>query len=168
MLQLSLLQEPHQSASFSLEAGTPTQNPFGALSFHACSPAKDTGVGIYCNINSDAPQHLRRDTVEGSACLLLCNSETIPAQEDQHVCRHIVMDHRSYTRPVWEDVSCLATTATLTTIAWPRRGNEGCQCSCSFLVTGANAGLGYEASKELARKNGHVVMAVRDPQRGDE
>lgn len=37
----------------------------------------------------------------------------------------------------------------------------------TIVVTGANSGLGYEASKEFARKGGHVVMACRSIDRGE-
>ncbi|MCL7417986.1 MAG: oxidoreductase [Halalkalicoccus sp.] len=36
----------------------------------------------------------------------------------------------------------------------------------TIVVTGANTGLGYEATKAFARKGGHVVMACRSEQRG--
>ncbi len=36
----------------------------------------------------------------------------------------------------------------------------------TYLVTGANSGLGLATSRELARHGGHVVMAVRDLQKG--
>jgi NAD(P)-dependent dehydrogenase (short-subunit alcohol dehydrogenase family) len=36
------------------------------------------------------------------------------------------------------------------------------------LVTGANSGLGLQTSVELARHGAHVVLACRDPLRGDE
>ena len=36
------------------------------------------------------------------------------------------------------------------------------------VVTGANSGLGLETSVELARAGAHVVLACRDPLRGDE
>ena len=35
----------------------------------------------------------------------------------------------------------------------------------TFVVTGANSGLGYEATRALARKGARVVMACRDPAR---
>lgn len=37
----------------------------------------------------------------------------------------------------------------------------------THLVTGANSGIGLEAVRELAAKNEHVVMAVRDLKRGE-
>lgn len=36
-----------------------------------------------------------------------------------------------------------------------------------FIVTGANAGLGYETSKELASKGAKVIMACRDLSKGE-
>ena len=36
------------------------------------------------------------------------------------------------------------------------------------LDAGANAGLGYETSLAIAKAGGHVVMAVRNPQKGEE
>ena len=36
------------------------------------------------------------------------------------------------------------------------------------VVTGGNSGIGYEASRELARKGAHVVLACRDPGRAEE
>jgi len=36
-----------------------------------------------------------------------------------------------------------------------------------FLVTGANTGLGFETSLELAKKDGHVILAGRNEQRID-
>ncbi|QIB75095.1 SDR family NAD(P)-dependent oxidoreductase [Halogeometricum borinquense] len=38
----------------------------------------------------------------------------------------------------------------------------------TVVVTGANSGLGYEATKALAAKGAHVVMTVRSPERGRE
>ncbi|MER7275610.1 oxidoreductase [Dactylosporangium sp. NPDC000244] len=37
----------------------------------------------------------------------------------------------------------------------------------TFLVTGANSGLGFETTKVLARKGAHVIMAVRDLGKGE-
>ena len=37
----------------------------------------------------------------------------------------------------------------------------------TVVVTGANSGLGFEASRQLARVGARVVMAVRDPKRGE-
>jgi NAD(P)-dependent dehydrogenase (short-subunit alcohol dehydrogenase family) len=34
------------------------------------------------------------------------------------------------------------------------------------VVTGANSGLGYETSLELARRRAHVILAARNPERG--
>ncbi|WP_122088506.1 oxidoreductase [Halalkalicoccus subterraneus] len=38
----------------------------------------------------------------------------------------------------------------------------------TIVVTGANSGLGYEATHEFARKGGHVIMACRSEERGRE
>ncbi|GIH01944.1 short-chain dehydrogenase [Rhizocola hellebori] len=40
------------------------------------------------------------------------------------------------------------------------------QTGKTFLVTGANSGLGYVTSRELARHGAHVIMAVRNEQKG--
>ncbi len=37
----------------------------------------------------------------------------------------------------------------------------------AFLVTGANSGLGFGTSKELARKGAKVVMTARNPKKGE-
>ncbi len=38
----------------------------------------------------------------------------------------------------------------------------------TVVVTGANVGLGFEAAKHFARMNpGKIIIACRDPQRGD-
>jgi NAD(P)-dependent dehydrogenase (short-subunit alcohol dehydrogenase family) len=37
----------------------------------------------------------------------------------------------------------------------------------TFLVTGANSGIGLVAARDLARAGGRVVLAVRDPARGE-
>ena len=36
------------------------------------------------------------------------------------------------------------------------------------VITGANSGLGFEASRELARKGATVVMAVRNMEKGQD
>jgi NAD(P)-dependent dehydrogenase (short-subunit alcohol dehydrogenase family) len=42
------------------------------------------------------------------------------------------------------------------------------QSGRTFVVTGANSGIGFEAAKKLAGAGGHVVLAVRDVARGQE
>ena len=37
-----------------------------------------------------------------------------------------------------------------------------------IIVTGANAGLGYATSEELARKGARIIMAVRDQEKGEQ
>lgn len=44
----------------------------------------------------------------------------------------------------------------------------GAQTGRRFLVTGANAGLGFETAKILAARGGHVVLACRDQARADD
>ncbi|HWG60453.1 MAG TPA: oxidoreductase [Streptosporangiaceae bacterium] len=40
------------------------------------------------------------------------------------------------------------------------------QTGRTFLITGANSGLGYEATRQLAARGGRVVLAARSPERG--
>lgn len=37
------------------------------------------------------------------------------------------------------------------------------QSGKTFLITGSNAGLGFEAAKKLSANKGHVIMATRNP-----
>ena len=46
--------------------------------------------------------------------------------------------------------------------------NVADQSGKTFVITGANAGLGFEVAKELAKKNGHVIMATRSQERAQE
>jgi NAD(P)-dependent dehydrogenase (short-subunit alcohol dehydrogenase family) len=41
------------------------------------------------------------------------------------------------------------------------------QTGRTFIVTGANSGLGLVTSRQLVRRGGHVIMAVRDQERGE-
>ncbi|MEL7309365.1 MAG: SDR family NAD(P)-dependent oxidoreductase [Pseudomonadota bacterium] len=36
----------------------------------------------------------------------------------------------------------------------------------TIIITGANIGIGLETAKELARRGGRIILACRDPQRG--
>lgn len=38
----------------------------------------------------------------------------------------------------------------------------------TFIVTGANSGLGFETAKALARQDAHVIFAVKTKAKGDE
>ena len=42
------------------------------------------------------------------------------------------------------------------------------QIGRTLLVTGANSGIGYETTKALAARGAHVIMAVRDEEKGTE
>jgi NAD(P)-dependent dehydrogenase (short-subunit alcohol dehydrogenase family) len=42
------------------------------------------------------------------------------------------------------------------------------QTGKTFLVTGANSGLGYVTTRELARRGAHVIMAVRNLDKGNQ
>ncbi len=44
----------------------------------------------------------------------------------------------------------------------------GSQTGRTFVVTGANSGIGLETSRELVRRGAHVVLAVRDVARGEQ
>ena len=37
-----------------------------------------------------------------------------------------------------------------------------------YVVVGASSGLGFQAAKELAKHNAHVVLTARDDERGNE
>ncbi|GIH75713.1 oxidoreductase [Planobispora longispora] len=42
------------------------------------------------------------------------------------------------------------------------------QTGRTFIVTGANSGLGYSTARELARRGAHVIMAVRNEAKGQQ
>jgi NAD(P)-dependent dehydrogenase (short-subunit alcohol dehydrogenase family) len=44
----------------------------------------------------------------------------------------------------------------------------GQQAGRTFVVTGANGGIGLEAARELVGRGGHVVLAVRDTAKGEQ
>jgi NAD(P)-dependent dehydrogenase (short-subunit alcohol dehydrogenase family) len=53
------------------------------------------------------------------------------------------------------------------TSTWDAR-QLGSQTGRTFVVTGANSGIGLETSRELVRRGAHVVLAVRDTARGEQ
>ncbi len=38
----------------------------------------------------------------------------------------------------------------------------------TFIITGANSGLGFETAKALARQDAHVIFAVKTKSKGDD
>ena len=42
------------------------------------------------------------------------------------------------------------------------------QTGRTVIVTGANSGIGFEAARHLVRRGAHVVLAVRDPAKGEQ
>jgi NAD(P)-dependent dehydrogenase (short-subunit alcohol dehydrogenase family) len=52
-------------------------------------------------------------------------------------------------------------------VTWHPR-QLGQQTGRTFLVTGANSGIGFESARELVERGAHVVLAVRDTARGEQ
>jgi protochlorophyllide reductase len=44
----------------------------------------------------------------------------------------------------------------------------GSQTGRTFVVTGANSGVGLETARQLVQRDAHVLLAVRDPARGEQ
>jgi NAD(P)-dependent dehydrogenase (short-subunit alcohol dehydrogenase family) len=51
-------------------------------------------------------------------------------------------------------------------MAW-HPGQLGEQSGRTFVVTGANSGIGLEAARGLVERGAHVVLAVRDTAKGE-
>jgi NAD(P)-dependent dehydrogenase (short-subunit alcohol dehydrogenase family) len=47
-------------------------------------------------------------------------------------------------------------------------GRLGRQTGRTFVITGGNSGIGFEAARDLVGRGGHVVFAVRDRARGED
>ena len=52
-------------------------------------------------------------------------------------------------------------------MTWDAR-QLGSQTGRTFVVTGANSGLGLETARELVQRDAHVVLAVRDVEKGEQ
>jgi NAD(P)-dependent dehydrogenase (short-subunit alcohol dehydrogenase family) len=52
-------------------------------------------------------------------------------------------------------------------VTWHPR-QLGQQTGRTFLVTGANSGIGFESARELVERGAHVVLAVRDTAKGEQ
>src|SRR5215210_7499532 len=52
-------------------------------------------------------------------------------------------------------------------MTWPPR-QLGQQTGRTFVVTGANSGIGLEAARGLVGRGAHVVLAVRDAAKGEQ
>jgi len=66
--------------------------------------------------------------------------------------------HQTHARQL--HVAAVASSNSWTAASMPDQGGR------TALVTGANSGLGFHTSLELARQGAHVIMTARDPQRG--
>src|SRR3954462_13509027 len=53
----------------------------------------------------------------------------------------------------------------MTTSEWTAKDLRG-QSGRTFVITGANSGIGLAAAREVGRAGAHVVLAVRDEARG--
>src|SRR5688572_8620360 len=62
--------------------------------------------------------------------------------------------------------SSLATTACASELDWSV-ANMPSQTGRIYLVTGGTSGIGYETAKALAAAGAQVVIAARDPRRGE-
>jgi NAD(P)-dependent dehydrogenase (short-subunit alcohol dehydrogenase family) len=52
-------------------------------------------------------------------------------------------------------------------MSWFSESDVPCQIGKTFVVTGANTGLGFEASRVLAAKGARVIMVCREEARAD-
>jgi NAD(P)-dependent dehydrogenase (short-subunit alcohol dehydrogenase family) len=51
-------------------------------------------------------------------------------------------------------------------MSWHPR-DLGRQAGRTFVVTGANSGIGFQTARELVARGAHVVLAVRDTNKGE-
>ena len=63
-------------------------------------------------------------------------------------------------------LTSLLSSTTLDGMTWTPNDIDD-QTGRTFVITGANSGIGLAAARELAKKGAHIVLAVRNTEKGD-